>query len=166
MSELELLIANDGAEIVSTNFWDKETSYSKIGAFYLSINAGCFRLLVPDCYKSEVPDMRKGCKYIVVNRGKMDHARFAQDSLHRETKTGGIAPDQGMEILFEDKSDNPYAVHIGNTQVDRLPTGDSAGVEWRFFLYVSQFGKPKRVFERKCYYQVVPKIPHLKGIEG
>jgi hypothetical protein len=46
-----LVIENNGPEILSSNFWDSETSN-----FFLSVNAGAARLLIPD---SRIDEIRK-----------------------------------------------------------------------------------------------------------
>ena len=62
---------NDGPEIVLTNYWEHEQA--KAGFCFLSINAGCFRLLVPKFLKNlsveELLQCAWSCEYVVVSCG-------------------------------------------------------------------------------------------------
>lgn len=109
-------IVNDGSRIVSTTYW--QTEHARRGMLYLSVNAGAFRLLVPSAIAAEAPEMCRGARYVLVTRG-LYQGRDA------------------IELLFEDGSDSPYAVHIDARQVDRIPArGDSGRTDLRFLVYV------------------------------
>jgi len=82
-------IGNDGPELVSTNYW--KTKNAKAGYAFLSINAGCWRLLVPKGKGIPIDDMKTG-KVVLVTRGAWPDAG-KQDAL---------------ELLFEDSSDSPF----------------------------------------------------------
>jgi len=101
-------IENRGQAIVKTNYWDSE--YAQAGMFYLSWNAGAARLLVPDAQKLTLPEMRTA-KYVIVSRGPWDDH-------------GGR---DALELLFEDGSDAPFAVHLVSEQTDRPDPGDGSG---------------------------------------
>ena len=58
-------IENDGPLIVTSNYWESEIAAA--GKLYLTINAGCFRLLVPQIQRATISDMRPGAKHIVVS---------------------------------------------------------------------------------------------------
>jgi hypothetical protein len=67
-----LTIENDGQEITATNFW--QTEQARRGSFYLSTNAGAFRLLVPEQHKSAIAEF-KTAKDVILTRGPyMDQA--------------------------------------------------------------------------------------------
>jgi hypothetical protein len=51
--------------IVASNYWDSDLAAA--GLLFLSVNAGCFRLLVPQNQRSVISDMRLGAKHIVVS---------------------------------------------------------------------------------------------------
>jgi hypothetical protein len=53
-----ITIENDGNTIRKTDFWD--SAYAKKGLFYLSGNAGAWRLLVPDNCQSLLSEMATG----------------------------------------------------------------------------------------------------------
>ncbi len=97
-----ITIANDGPLITHTNYWHSEYFHS--GYALLSWNAGVARLLLPDSMKPGLRDM-KTAKHVIISRGPMLHA-------------GGR---DGLEILFEDFSDQPYALSMGTEQALQMP---------------------------------------------
>lgn len=99
MSEPELImIRNAGAAIESTNYFDG--SHAAAGLFYVSINAGAVRLLVPDVQLSTLAEMRTGHECIIT-RGRMRGGHLV------------------LELMFEDRSDEPFAIHVDMRQCDR-----------------------------------------------
>lgn len=132
-------IVNDGPYIVSTTYW--QTEHARRGLLYLSLNAGTFRLLVPDALASEVPQMCQGTRYVIVTRGAM-------------------AMGPTLEILFEDGSDAPYSIHLSMGQVDRLPLiSDEGRTDLRFLIYV-QPGTLAAEFPAR--YRRVERLPCLR----
>ena len=92
-----ITIANNGAEITHTNYWDTEHAHS--GFCYLSGNAGAWRLLVPPEAEVMLAEMRTG-------------------------KTASIEPSMHMpgrcwDVVFEDGTDSPFSVAIDHKQLDR-----------------------------------------------
>jgi hypothetical protein len=81
-----LAVENDGQEIRATNYFESE--YARRGAFYLSVNAGAFRLLVPPAHESAIEEFRTA-KEVVVSRGAWT-AQRRKDAL---------------EILFDDTTE-------------------------------------------------------------
>lgn len=137
-------IENNGPEIIRTNYWQSE--YSSRGLFYLSINAGAFRLLVPDSWVQETGEWMTA-KEIIISRGPW--------------------PEKGkldaLEILFEDYSESPYVVHLASEQIDRLPLDTDRDRKdqpprWKFSVW-TQKGK---ILEFPCRYRIVKKLPFLK----
>ena len=94
-------IANRGQAIASTNYWDME--HAKAGLIFLSWNAGAGRVLIPDVQKPLLRQM-KGAKSVIVS--------------------GGPWPDRGgrdaWELMWEDYSEAPFAIHLLAEQSDRL----------------------------------------------
>ena len=131
-----LKIMNDGPDIAETNYFDFE--HANRGLFYLSINAGCARLLVPDIQQAAIQEF-KTAKYVILSRGPW--------------------PEQGrsdaLELLFEDLSDSPYALHMVAEQCDMLPDGQG---DWTLAVW-SREGKR---FQCPLRYRRVAKIPCLK----
>ena len=142
-----ITIQSSGQEIVSTNYWD--TDYAERGFYFLSINAGAFRLLVPDDHKSAVKEWLQATE-VIISRGPWPE----------------MDKSDAFEILFEDNTDYPYAIQIGFDQVDRIiPDSDrySHGQPPRRKLSVwTRIGK---VLELPCRYRIVKSIPWLKPWE-
>lgn len=98
-----ITITNDGPRILQTNYFD--TEHAVRGFLFASWNAGALRLLVPDAQLDLVAEMQTGSS-VVVTRGMLQ----GRDAL---------------EIMFDDGSDAPFAIHIGTEQTDRsLPDID------------------------------------------
>lgn len=131
-----LSIENASKKIANTNFFDLE--HAKAGYCYFSINAGCIRMLLPDSMHDLIPEMLTG-KKIIVSRGPMPT----------------LGKSDGFEILFDDYSDSPYAMHVGADQWDFVPKKTS---KWEFAVWTRQ----RCVLQKKCYYRVVPELPYLK----
>ncbi len=59
-------IHNDGPRLVSTNYW--QTEHADRGLCYMSVNAGCWRLLVPPPAEGWLRDIRTADE-VVITRG-------------------------------------------------------------------------------------------------
>lgn len=129
-------IINLESDIVKTNYFDSE--YAENGYFYLSTNAGCVRLLIPDNQKDLLKEL-KGVAYVILSRGP-----WIQKDV-----------SDAIELLFEDFSDSPYAIHMTIQQCDMLPEGEG---DWTLALWVRS-GKT-REFPLKC--RKVEEIPYLR----
>lgn len=137
-------IHNHGPLIVSTNFW--ETEYATVGKFYVSINGGAFRLLVPPSQEPAIAEMTTA-KVVVLSRGPWP-------AQHR---------DDAVEILFDDRTENPFALHLTVESFDHLPLDSDAGREWLFTAWTApRRGRPHKALERPCWYRRVERIPCLK----
>ncbi len=139
-----LYIENDGASIVNTNYW--ETEMAKHGYVYCSINAGCFRLLVPEKKGISLDDLQSG-HLVIVTRAPWP-AMGVRDAL---------------ELLFEDDSDTPFALHIVSRQVDRMPLDTDADQpgqppKWRLAIYTQKGCVRNNVPVR---YRIEKKLPCL-----
>jgi hypothetical protein len=131
-------IKNAGQRIVDTNYWITEQAIS--GYCFLSWNAGAGRLLVPNSQKTLLREM-KNAKYIIVSRGPW-------------TDQGGR---DAIELLWEDNSDSPFAIHLVSEQCDRLiPETDQGG---GFVITVWTQGGLKGRWPGK--YRTVPSLPDL-----
>lgn len=136
-----LHIENAGADIISTNFWDLDIN--KKGKFFLSINAGAFRLLVPEDKEAEIKEM-KTAKLVIISQG-----------FWRE------ANSPAFEILFEDYSDNPYVLYITTTAADRSVL-EKQQIGLTFSVWIKGC---KKVLELPCNFRQVSTIPYLKEWE-
>lgn len=100
-----ITITNNGPLIKRTNYWNSQ--YAKWGAIYLSLNAGAWRILVPPAQAAAMlAEMRTG-KEVIFSRGPWPEQNRAD----------------ALEVMFDDGSDGPFALHIGQEQWDVLPTG-------------------------------------------
>lgn len=133
-------IENDGKDIVSTNYFDSE--YAHKGYYFLSTNAGCVRLLIPDSQIAALFEF-KTAKYAILSRGPWP----AQ------------ARNDAIELLFEDFSDSPYVIHMVLDQCDILPDGKGA---WVLALWTRR-GKQ---FQCPLKYRRVDRLPYLKPWKG
>ena len=86
-----LQIQNNGQLILASNYWNSD--YARAGKVYLSVNAGAFRLLLPDLFTSELADMRTALE-VFISRGPWPAQRCSD----------------AIELLFDDWTDNPYAL--------------------------------------------------------
>lgn len=139
-------IHSHGPLILSSNYWGSR--YDSAGILYLSCNAGAFRLLLPSGWDEAVKEMQTG-RAVVVSRGP-----WSQDP--------GRGADT-IELLFDDGTKDPYAVHIQVEQCDRLPLPEDAGKEWLCTVWTApRRGKPHKALERPAFYRSVDSIPYLK----
>jgi hypothetical protein len=139
-----LTIANHGPEILRTNFFDLPEA--KLGKLFVTVNAGAFRLLVPRTKEAELAEMVTAT-YCVVSRGPMEALGLAD----------------AFEILFDDGSETPYAIHLSTDCFDRLPLAQDGEREWILSAWWNgPHGRPHKAFERPCWYRIVPRLPWMK----
>ena len=139
-----LRIRNDGPAIVASDYWDSE--YATAGAVYLSVNAGAFRLMMPDNQIDALADMRTG-KLVIISRGPWPAQRRAD----------------AIEVLFDDGTDNPYALHIGTEQIDRLPLDANVGQPVMFSVWTRG---PKVQLALPALYRLSERLPDLRPWQG
>lgn len=134
-----LEIKNDGAAIVSTTYWQSE--YARRGYLYVSVNAGTCRVLLPPALISALPDMRTA-KIVIVSRGPWPQQGLAE----------------AFELLFDDGSDSPYALHLSPQQIDRVPPDSESGREVRVTVWTEG---PQCVLDLPGRYRRSARIPDL-----
>jgi hypothetical protein len=137
-----LFISNDGPEITNTNYW--ASGFARSGKIIASINAGSIRLLLPPNLYQDTPDMI-AAKSIVVSRGFW-----------------AAMGRRGVEVLFDDDSISPYALHLEESTFDVLPEIEEG--EWRLSVWVESGGVPNKILDRSCHLRKVPVLPCLKPI--
>ncbi len=131
-------VENAGPEILSTNYF--ETEHAALGYIFLSVNAGAFRLLLPPTLEVQLAEMKTG-RIVVISRGRW-----------RER--------DALEIMFDDGSRDPYCLHLGIEQVDRLPSrADDGRDDLLFSVWTSG---PRKVWECRCAYRMVATLPCLE----
>jgi len=138
---------NRGKLIVSSTYWGSE--YEKAGKVFVSVNAGAIRVMVPTTMHKAVDDWR-AAKYAILSRGP-----WPEQSL-----------PEAVEILWEDGSDNPYALHLPRESFDHLPSEPPAGRDWLITVWQLKEGKPHKALERTCYWRRVERLPWLKPLKN
>jgi hypothetical protein len=144
MSEDLITIGNDGQTITNTDYW--QHPYAAKGLFFLSTNAGCLRLLVPQPHVHLIPEMTNNVREVVLTRGKME------------------GKDDVVEIMFEDGSDAPFSLHLDPGQLDRRWTKQDEGSQCVFAVYTEG---PAKVAEfTRCFLRRASRLPHMKPWKG
>lgn len=142
-----ITITNDGKNITEpTNYWTSEMAQA--GFCLVSTSAGCVRLMVPDSMASEIPDMVKGAKHVVISLLR-DHAT-ASDSQFI------------VSLLIEDKTDKPYDLSFGRRSILFLPSPSDKGKPWTFALWGRKSGKIHKFMERPAFVRYVDSLPCLR----
>lgn len=104
-----ITINNRGQAILATDYW--ATPAAAAGYVFLSWNAGAGRVLIPDSRKSMLREMA-GATEVIVSRGP-----WAEQNGR-----------EALELLWEDGSAAPFAIHLVAEQTDRLlPDTDQGG---------------------------------------
>jgi hypothetical protein len=96
MQPLKLINPANGDELIT---FDSE--HARGGLYFVSWNASSARVLVPDSLLATIDDMRTAKRFVVVSRGPMQGRDV-------------------YELLFDDGSDSPFALHIETRMSDRL----------------------------------------------
>ncbi|MDP1817264.1 MAG: hypothetical protein Q8K92_22600 [Leadbetterella sp.] len=137
-------IINNGQDIKSTNYW--QIKHAQKGFCYLSINAGCFRLLVPPGVEHAIKEMQTA-QEVIITRGPWPNQNR----------------DDALEILFEDHSESPYVLHIVPEQVDRMPSPKDQDLvgkphKWNFSIWTEK-GK---VLNQLCRFRAGLNLPCMQ----
>jgi hypothetical protein len=138
-----LQITNHGPLITSTDYWDSELAHA--GKLFCSVNAGAIRVLLPPALYGTLEEMRTG-KSCVLSRGPWPAERRKD----------------AIEIMWDDGSDSPFALHLTPESFDLLPGEPEAGREWVCSVYTAKDGKPHKALERLCHWRRVDKIPSME----
>ena len=137
-------ISNHGPLITATNYW--QSDLAQAGKLICSVNAGAIRVLLPRSRYGDLNDMRPAA-YCVLSRGPWP----------------AEGRPEGIEIMWEDQSDAPYALHLTpESFVEALPGEPEAGREWVLSVWLAKDGKPHLAMQRVCHWRRVPRIPWLK----
>ena len=130
-----LEIANHGPIITATNYWASE--YAANGKMIVSPNAGVIRCLVPP--------------RLYPTLGELRAAEYAIVSVDRE----------GIEILWEDHTQDPHAWHLLANRCLLVP-GDPSPSHWAIACWVERRGQPHKALERPCHWRRVAKLPCME----
>lgn len=113
-----ITVGNDGPRLVSTNYYD--TPRAQQGFLYATWNAGAMRLLVPDNQAHVLPEM-ESAKNVVVTKGH--HFAYGLEL---------------FEILFDDGTDEPFAVLLDPHNSDRQVGQESHGKPLDVHVYTRE----------------------------
>ncbi len=139
-------VTNDGQKIVSTNYWETDLARKYC---YVSINKGCFRILIPENVPQiSLKEMRTG-KIVLVTRGKMETGQGEKDC---------------FEFLFEDYTESPYILNLDVKQFDMLPSSsdcDRPGDKprWKVAVYT----KEGKQLELPARYRLAKELPYMQA---
>lgn len=161
MEEL-LTIENRGKFLVNTNYWDSQAA--KLGYAFVSWNAGACRILVPDASLSMIDEMRTGHRAIIM-AGKFEAEAVNSFTSELDARSLSLAQEsgltehgfygEGLDIVFDDGTNNPYSMLTRTEQADRrLPPSDH-GSKMDMLIYT----RDGVVHQLPCYYVVVDTIP-------
>lgn len=139
-----IITENDGPLVLRSNYW--QTEMASEGFYYVSPNAGVIRMLVPESRRVEIADMRTA-EEVVLTRGVHTGRGSWPEYKGREL----------MEILFDDHTDNPFALWLSLEQWERLPDSQTDyGRTWEFTAWEDRRGTPHRVLTKLCYLRKAP----------
>jgi hypothetical protein len=136
-------ISNNGPLIVETDYWGGEIN--RAGGFVLSPNAGTLRLLVPSGWEADFLRDTHGAREVIVSRGPWPEHRV-----------------EGIELLWEDGSPDPYCLHLDARQCVPLIASTDDGREIPVAIWVKRRGKPHLAREYPGRFRMVPQVPWLK----
>jgi hypothetical protein len=139
-----IIVENHGQLITATNYW--ELDLEREGKLYVSVNAGAIRVLVPRSHRQMIEEFR-GAECAILSRGPWPQ----------------MGLPEAVEVLWEDHSKNPFALHLSPSSFDLLPAEPPQGREWIISVWDNKKGKPHKAVERRCYWRRVPYIPWLKS---
>jgi len=138
-----LHVLNHGPLILRTDYWD--TDLARAGKIFCSINAGAIRVLLPPAHYSSLTDMRVA-DYCVLSRGPWPEEHRAE----------------AIEIMWDDGSDSPFALHLTPESFDLLPAEPEASREWVVSVWTAKDGQPHKALERACHWRRVPRLPWMR----
>jgi hypothetical protein len=127
-----IMVGNDGQDVSETNYWESEMAAN--GHFFVSINAGSIRLLLPPSMEWSLDEIKTG-SYLILSYTKTD-----------------------FELLFEDGSNSPFSLRSPIGNLDR-----NLGVKKRAGLKFSVWRTGcVKVLEMEARVREVNGIPCLK----
>lgn len=136
-------VHNHGPLILSSNYWNSDLA--EAGKVFVSVNAGAIRVLLPPSRYGDLSEMRTGNE-CVLSRGPWPEAYVKE----------------AIEIMWDDGSDSPFALHLTPESFDMLPGEPEPGREWICSTWVAKDGKPHKSMERICHWRRAAKLPCLE----
>jgi hypothetical protein len=136
-------IENHGPLIIASNYWVSDVA--RAGKLWVSVNSGAVRVLLPPSAYGCLTDMR-AARECVLSRGPWPEQDVAE----------------AVEIMWDDGSDSPFALHLTPASFDLLPAEPEPGREWVCSTWTVKDGKPHKALERICHWRRVPRIPWMR----
>jgi hypothetical protein len=141
----EIVTTNEGPLIVDSTYWGSD--YDRADKLFASVNAGTIRILFPQALHQLAKECQ-GAEYVILSRGPRRDKDLAD----------------AVEIMWEDHSDAPFALHLSPTSFDQLPAEPPAGQQWRLAVWELVEGQPHLACEHACHWRRVPHLPWLKPL--
>lgn len=138
-----ITVRNAGPLVAETDYWGSDLD--RAGGFLLSPNAGALRLLIPSGWEVEFLRETKGVPLVIVSRGPWPE--------HRR---------EGVEVLFDDGTADPYAMHLDAAQCVPLVAAADHGRAVAVTVWTRRRGRPHLARAYPGRFRVVAEIPCLK----
>jgi hypothetical protein len=131
-----LTFENDGPLLLASDYW--QSAIAAAGKLHVSINAGCFRLLVPQSQHGSISDMRPKAKHFVVSmlpRDKWDRAPNHEE-VGKEWRGSDRCPKEYFMLTdggaqYAQHRSPEISVRFGEKATSRLERNASL---WRTFV--------------------------------
>lgn len=137
-----ITISNHGPLITASNYWGSEMEQR--GLIYCSTNGGAVRVLVPQSQRHMIEEMRTA-KEVILSRGPWPEQRLSD----------------AVELLFDDGTSDPFALHLSPSSFDFLPAEPPDGQEWILTVWDLKKGRPHCAMTRICHWRRVDRLPCL-----
>jgi hypothetical protein len=124
---MQLITSNAGQDITETNYFS--LPHNKAGKLLISLNAGAFRLLIPDPLVAEL------------------RSELAKVSWIRIKQSGEVAT-----ITLDDGSKDPYVISTSMSAFDRRPASSDSGKDFVFTAWTSDGRGVVKIFQSPCSY--------------
>jgi len=138
---LNISYTDDG--IRDTNYFELPIAVQ--GFCLLTINKGNFYLLVPPRVYRMLKDVIPTTHYILITKGIFNEKTC-------------------FEILFEDKTQTPFVIHIDKALVIPSPSDEFLDRKSKFSAWIKEDGKLSCVFTRDAFYRKAPRLPYMKPL--
>ena len=114
------------------------------GFYYLVHNNGKYFLLLPKWNERVINEMQTG-NHIIITRGSHEG--------HKDS----------FEIVFDDNSENPYAILLSDEQFTRI-TPLKEGWNGTLYVYSGDLDECKLIFYN-VYYRISDNLPSLQPVD-
>lgn len=135
-----------GAKIIETDYW--KTEMAQKGYVFITFEGNNFHLLVPDSRSDFFEEMKTGME-VLISRGRwLDAGR-----------------SYGLELMFEDYSDDPFCLHISKEQAGQFSNENDVDLEVNSYdevpaMNLVVYGEEGKVLELPARYRIVSTIPY------